>query len=52
LTSPLPKDKFREITEQLKGEIVAKYYKGDEDIEDFPKTLEEYEKLMTKKRST
>ena len=40
---PLSEDKFIEISKQLKGEIVAKYYKGDEDVEDFPKTLEEYD---------
>lgn len=54
---PLSKDKFIEITEQgigeeLKSQIVAKYYKGDEEDKDFPKTLEEYEKLMSRKRNT
>jgi hypothetical protein len=46
---PLRKEKFIEISEKLKGEVVAKYYVGDEDIKDFPRTLEDYNKLMSKK---
>lgn len=44
---PLTKEKFINISENLKGEIVAKYYIGDEDIKNFPMTLEAYDKLMS-----
>jgi hypothetical protein len=47
---PLSKEKFIEISEKIKGQVVAKYYVGDEDIKDFPKTLDEYNKLMEKKK--
>lgn len=49
---PLSKEKFIEISEKLKGEVVAKYYKGDEDIKDFPSTLEAYNKLISNKNNT
>lgn len=46
---PLTKEKFIEISEGIKGQVVAKYYVGDEDIKDFPRTLNEYNKLMERK---
>ena len=46
---PLTKEHFIKISEDLKGEVVAKYYVGDEDINNFPMTLESYEKLMSEK---
>lgn len=48
---PLSKEKFKEVSERIKGAVIAKYYKGDEpDIKDFPDTLEKYEKLMEKQK--
>ena len=45
---PLTKEQFYSISENIKGEVVAKPYKGDEeDIKDFPKTLAEYDQLMS-----
>ncbi len=46
---PLSKEKFIEISKKIKGQVIAKYYIGDEDIKDFPKTLDEYNELMEKK---
>lgn len=47
---PLSKEQFFKISENIKGEVVARHYVGDEeDINDFPKTLEEYDKLISKK---
>ncbi|MBL7197937.1 MAG: hypothetical protein ISS47_07530 [Candidatus Omnitrophica bacterium] len=46
---PLSKEKFIEISEKIKGEVVAKHYVGDEDIKDFPKTLDEYNTLISEK---
>lgn len=46
---PLLKDDFIRISEQFKGDIVAKYYKGDEDGPP-PFTLEEYEKRTSNRR--
>jgi len=47
---PLSKEKFIEISEKIRGKVVAKHYVGDEGIKDFPKTLDEYNKLMEKKK--
>ena len=46
---PLSKEKFIEISEKIKGQVVAKHYVGDEDNRDFPKTLDEYNKMMSEK---
>ena len=45
---PLTKEKFIEISEGLKSEVVARFYQGDEDIKNFPMTLEAYDKLKSK----
>lgn len=46
---PLSKEKFIEVSRRIKGQVVAKIYEGDEDIQDFPKTLKEYKMLKRKK---
>jgi len=45
---PLSKERFIEISENLKGEVIAKYFDGDEDKE-FPDTLDKYNSLYQKK---
>lgn len=48
---PLSKERFFEISGNIKGEVIARHYVGDEeDINDFPDTLEKYEELITKRK--
>jgi hypothetical protein len=47
---PLSKEDFIRISEKFEGDIVAKYYEGDEDGPP-PFTLEEYEKRKTNKEN-
>jgi len=48
---PLSKEKFIEVSRKIRGEVVAKFYEGDEDIQDFPRTLGEYNKLKKKRKA-
>jgi hypothetical protein len=47
---PLAKEKFIQISRQIKGEVVAKFYEGNEDDNEFPTTLKQYKNLQQKKR--
>lgn len=46
---PLTKDKFIQVSRDIRGKVVAKYYEGDEDDGDFPSTLKQYKTLQKKK---
>jgi len=47
---PLSKDQFFKISESIKGEVIARHYIGDEDMKEFPKTIAEYDKLMSQRK--
>jgi hypothetical protein len=46
---PLTKEKFIQVSREIRGKVVAKYYRGEEEDSGFPATLQQYRDLQKRK---